>query len=300
MEMGVVPTWRSLLESVESHRHREARYFKPTCLLAVCFLIDRGTDPARPIPAIEVIREFKLLIQPVHPSKADSGWMPLWHLMNDLAWICTRLGMPVSREVFRARKPKAAQQLLDAVDAIKVPHDFLDLWMRRESRDWLKSRLCKMMRADGDDATQRVGEYLDGLCKPQLEQHSFEEFAWAGTDEVFFENYAKYRSHIRVERDARILKTVKQRLGYRCCVCDFDFQETYGTLGAGYIELHHVVPVSENKGLVKAVDPERDFAVLCANCHRMVHRLGPPWSRQRLHELKNLLRSSRRSPPDNT
>lgn len=56
-----------------------------------------------------------------------------------------------------------------------------------------------------------------------------------------------------------------------CSVCGFNFQEFYGDLGKGFIEVHHIQPLSENKEEVET-NPKTDLAVLCANCHRMVHR----------------------------
>ncbi|RMD59199.1 hypothetical protein D6833_11785 [Candidatus Parcubacteria bacterium] len=53
--------------------------------------------------------------------------------------------------------------------------------------------------------------------------------------------------------------------------CGFDFESVYGERGKGYIEVHHVVPISRLDGET-LVDPEKDVVVLCANCHRMVHR----------------------------
>jgi 5-methylcytosine-specific restriction endonuclease McrA len=37
----------------------------------------------------------------------------------------------------------------------------------------------------------------------------------------------------------------------------------------GYIQIHHIKPVSEYEG---EVDPETDLVPLCANCHAMAHR----------------------------
>lgn len=59
-----------------------------------------------------------------------------------------------------------------------------------------------------------------------------------------------------------------------CEACGFDFQATYGTLGDGFIECHHTVPVA-------ALTPGHetklgDLALLCANCHRMIHRSTSP------------------------
>jgi 5-methylcytosine-specific restriction protein A len=55
------------------------------------------------------------------------------------------------------------------------------------------------------------------------------------------------------------------------------FAERYGQLGAGFIEAHHLRPISTlNEGVVVSYDVGEDFAVLCSNCHRMVHRTDDP------------------------
>jgi hypothetical protein len=58
--------------------------------------------------------------------------------------------------------------------------------------------------------------------------------------------------------------------GLQCMGCGFDFGATYGDIGAGYIEVHHAMPLAEHG--VRKTDPKRDLTVLCSNCHRMVHR----------------------------
>ncbi|MEU5428295.1 HNH endonuclease [Streptomyces olivoreticuli] len=62
----------------------------------------------------------------------------------------------------------------------------------------------------------------------------------------------------------------------RCEVCAFDFARSYGRLGEGYIEVHHVVPLHISGLQETRLD---DLALLCANCHRMCHRshLGESW-----------------------
>ena len=58
-----------------------------------------------------------------------------------------------------------------------------------------------------------------------------------------------------------------------CECCGFDFEQTYGAHGSGFIEVHHETPVSSLRPgqSVKL----GDFRLLCANCHRMVHRQQP-------------------------
>lgn len=63
--------------------------------------------------------------------------------------------------------------------------------------------------------------------------------------------------------------------GALCGICGFDFGPVYGELGEGFIEVHHIVPVSTiEPGTV--VDPATDLIPVCSNCHSMVHRQNPP------------------------
>jgi 5-methylcytosine-specific restriction protein A len=62
-----------------------------------------------------------------------------------------------------------------------------------------------------------------------------------------------------------------QYWGPNCWVCEFDFQKTYGVLGDGFIEVHHVQPLATYKSPM-AVNPKTDLVPLCSNCHSMIHR----------------------------
>lgn len=86
------------------------------------------------------------------------------------------------------------------------------------------------------------------------------------------EDLRSLRLHKRVERNRKLAKLAKDAHGYKCQVCSFDFELHYGTLGREYIEAHHLVPLADLRGQRFSLDPKRDFAVLCSNCHRMIHR----------------------------
>lgn len=73
--------------------------------------------------------------------------------------------------------------------------------------------------------------------------------------------------------------------GTVCHVCDFSFAEVYGELGAGFIHVHHVVPVSK-LGSGYIIDPSKDLVPVCANCHAMLHKKDPPLG---VDELKQIL-----------
>lgn len=82
----------------------------------------------------------------------------------------------------------------------------------------------------------------------------------------------------------RKLKAMKECGCLRCEACHFDFAERYGQRGKGFIEAHHTKPVET---LVEGSKTRlEDLALLCANCHRMVHA-ARPWLR--IDELRDLL-----------
>jgi 5-methylcytosine-specific restriction protein A len=104
-----------------------------------------------------------------------------------------------------------------------------------------------------------------------------------------FEDLRRVRLHSRVERNQRLAKKVKALKGYKCEACNFDYEEIYGELGKGYIEAHHLTPISQLKNQVVQMDPQRDFAVLCASCHRMIHRYTRPDDLEGFRSLINPL-----------
>lgn len=69
-----------------------------------------------------------------------------------------------------------------------------------------------------------------------------------------------------------------------CQVCEFDFARKYGERGQGYIECHHIEPLHVGGEKARSVD---DLALLCSNCHRMIHT-KPPWPTPA--ELSELIR----------
>lgn len=72
--------------------------------------------------------------------------------------------------------------------------------------------------------------------------------------------------------------------GDSCLACKFNFGETYGEAGRGFIHVHHVTPVSKI-GPDYRVNPATDLIPLCPNCHAMAHRFDPPASVEELRKL---------------
>lgn len=90
----------------------------------------------------------------------------------------------------------------------------------------------------------------------------------------------KYRWHKRAERSRSLVRKAKEFHGTRCQVpsCGKELSEIYGELAAGYIEAHHLTPFASLEGRPTDLDPKTDFAVVCPDCHRMIHRRSDPYS----------------------
>jgi len=81
--------------------------------------------------------------------------------------------------------------------------------------------------------------------------------------------------HKKRERNPKLIKEAKQlfisKYGRLFCeACNFDFKTVYGDRGDDFIEAHHKKMVSEMKEGEKT--KIEDIAMLCSNCHRMIHR----------------------------
>lgn len=92
------------------------------------------------------------------------------------------------------------------------------------------------------------------------------------------EGAQKLVSHLRCERNRALVERKKAAVLHSagrlaCEACGFDFTRTYGDWGKDYCEVHHTVP------LATITSPTHtrleDLAVLCSNCHRVIHRVSP-------------------------
>jgi 5-methylcytosine-specific restriction protein A len=83
----------------------------------------------------------------------------------------------------------------------------------------------------------------------------------------------RHRARERWLRDEKIAQVKAENNGRLPCeVCGFDFLRTYGELGRDYAQVHHLKPLADRAKPSQTL--LADLAVLCANCHVMVHRYG--------------------------
>lgn len=86
------------------------------------------------------------------------------------------------------------------------------------------------------------------------------------------------RLHFKRERSAMLVNKKKKwamkKFGaLKCEACGFDFAKIYGSRGQGFIECHHTKPVHEFGDGHKTTT--EDLALLCSNCHRIIHAKRP-------------------------
>ncbi|MDP8245994.1 MAG: HNH endonuclease [Candidatus Hinthialibacter antarcticus] len=95
----------------------------------------------------------------------------------------------------------------------------------------------------------------------------------------------KYKAEIEFRRrNSGVILAKKANSDFRCEVCGFSFEEKYGTIGDEYIIAHHLNPISMGEQLT-TLD---DIALVCANCHAMVHTKNPPIP---IDELRKILKN---------
>ena len=86
-------------------------------------------------------------------------------------------------------------------------------------------------------------------------------------------------AHMKRERNRAVVIRKKEsvlRLSGRlqCEACGFDFKSSYPWLELDWCEVHHNRPIGQASVHGQAV-ALADLSILCANCHRMIHRCTP-------------------------
>lgn len=77
-----------------------------------------------------------------------------------------------------------------------------------------------------------------------------------------------YKCHTKeYRRNKKLRDSVAKEREYKCEICGFNFHDFYGSIGDGFIEVHHINPVSANKRKTK----REDLLCVCSNCHSMLH-----------------------------
>ena len=116
-------------------------------------------------------------------------------------------------------------------------------------------RFVRGMKSDSDKIDDEIVGYPEGKLRKAFIQQRVRE--------------RKYRNKkIKAHKEANGGEVICEVQG-----CGFNFREVYGDIGADFAEVHHLIPLKDypKTGAETKLD---DLAVVCSNCHRMIHRNG--------------------------
>jgi hypothetical protein len=119
--------------------------------------------------------------------------------------------------------------------------------------DWKDEGASRFMRPDVEVTMRRVPDLEETEGTPQLIAH------------LVRERSSKLRRQ-------KIRQAQMSGRGLACEACRFDFSHTYGEFGADFCEVHHEYRLADTGPRKNKLD---DLAILCANCHRMIHKTNP-------------------------
>ena len=111
------------------------------------------------------------------------------------------------------------------------------------------------------------------------------------------EGQRRLTEHLTRERSTAVVSALKdaclKQYGGRlpCEVCGFDFVSVYGKLGHRYAEAHHREPLSRSPSDGRETTIA-DLAIVCSNCHRMLH-VGPEFVS--IEQLRAIVRNNSRT-----
>jgi hypothetical protein len=154
-----------------------------------------------------------------------------------------------------------------------------------------KLQLCQMQTPSTDDDDWWLASSFDDEEDLNTDNSDFStkslstEMRVEEGKQILQVHRTRERSPILTKKFKQFRKLIDPDL--KCEVCGFSFRKTYGKLGAGYAEAHHIRPISSRQESEETTFD--DLCIVCANCHRMLHKtiLGKHLS---VEELKKIIK----------
>lgn len=138
-------------------------------------------------------------------------------------------------------------------------------WPSELTRQIAERKFAKWINFHYDTEAWKVELINDENSEEEIKEGNFEVEIWVkeGKKIAYFTNH--------YERNDKLRKEAIRHHGLTCSCCKMNFGEKYGEWGEGFIEIHHVKPLSslDKEEIVQA---DTDLVPVCSNCHRMIHR----------------------------
>lgn len=209
-------------------------------------------------------------------------------------------GMPIDDKILQRKK----EDLIDLRESLSESYfKNIDKKLKKEFSDcrWkvLKSNVVKLEQPIPYPHQIRELNFFryDGCIELSTNEFDqiFKYVQTANNDEKnvnydgFPEGKEKLAIHKSRERNNKLIEQKKAEFKLShdgqifCEACGMNFYEVYGEYGKDFIEVHHVVPISESVENRKT--QMKDLVLLCSNCHRMIHHRRPWLNKEQLKKL---------------
>lgn len=96
--------------------------------------------------------------------------------------------------------------------------------------------------------------------------------AFEGEERIALIRHRKREQKLRSAKLKQAMAKSNGRLACEVPGCGFDFESVYGELGKSFAHVHHLKPIADRNSLTLTTLDE--LAVVCANCHAMIHKGG--------------------------
>jgi len=202
--------------------------------------------------------------------------------IGELSAICYRLGLPLISSIVINK-----DDLIPGPGFFKLYSDLTGRKVKKEDSEiiWLEeSRKCFECE-DWDRLLLEINPGHQNILGLNVQNDG---------DRLYKEGKERLKRHIEKERNPLVIKDAKAAFFKKhgrlfCEICDFDFGKVYGEIGKNFAEGHHkkMVADMDKEGDTITID---DIAIVCSNCHSMLHRSSPPIT---VEELKHIVEKNR-------
>ncbi|MEE1291245.1 MAG: HNH endonuclease [Spirochaetota bacterium] len=204
--------------------------------------------------------------------------------IGDIVFIyCTN---PLKKVMYKCEVIKCNMQFSECID----DHDFwFDIKEYEKSQSGFYARLKLIEQTDTENLSLDKLKEHGLISAPQgpikvskkLENYInnyFNDFYIEGFFNDVSKNESYHEGHIinaivnKYERSSIARMKCIEYYGSSCIICGINFGKKYGSLGEGFIHIHHLRPL-HTIGKDYIVDYKKDLVPVCPNCHAMIHRI---------------------------
>jgi 5-methylcytosine-specific restriction enzyme A len=177
-----------------------------------------------------------------------------------------------------------------ASDATLLPLDGRHLMIPRAVKGGIGQ--SNVWYADKPESAEIVAKVLQ-----LVESEAVDHLPDIDSEAAGLEGNPRLKAHLWRERNSSIVKKKKKDVltktgALRCEVCGFDSEKVYGKYGKGFCEVHHLTQLHKADGIVKT--ELSDLAIVCSNCHRIIHRIDPMPDIKNFTRMTNLMLLNKR------